>query len=197
MNLRFCSLPKSTQTYGLFRTISSEIEAIRYLEEIEFKEKEKAKEEKEKEEKEEEECVICMCSIINENNESFTTHCNHVFHKDCLSRWCQQNNSCPSCRTINVLPCQAQCLPGDSSNLLIRDSPFYHILENEYWQGPDTTPPRSGRPYFNNIINNNYNNNINNNNYNNYNNYNNINNNNNYTGLINAIDNININENNI
>ena len=190
MNLRSCSLPKSTQMYGLFRIISNEIEAIRYLEEIEFKEKEKAKEEKE-----EEECVICMGSINNENNEKFTTSCNHVFHKDCLSRWCQQNNSCPSCRTINVLPSQAQCLPGDSSNSLIRDSPFYHILENEYWQGPDTTPPRSGRPYFN--INNI--NNINNNNYNNINNnnYNNINNNNNYTGLINVIDNININENNI
>jgi hypothetical protein len=180
MNLRPCSLPKLPQMYGLFRTISSEIE---HLNQSEAKEKEK--------EKEEEECVICMGSINNEINESFTTHCNHVFHKDCLSRWCQQNNSCPSCRTINVLPCQAQCLPGDSSNSLIRDSPFYHILENEYWQGPDTTPPRSGRPYFNNIINNNYNNNINNNNYNN------ININNNYTGLINAIDNININENNI
>ena len=181
MNLRSCSLPKSTQMYGLFRIISNEIEAIRYLEEIEFKEKEKAKEEKE-----EEECVICMCSINNENNEKFTTYCNHVFHKDCLSRWCQQNNSCPSCRTINVLPSQAQCLPGDSSNSLIRDSPFYHILENEYIQ---TTLPRRGPSYFN-INNNNYNN-INNNNYNN------INNNNNYTGLINVIDNININENNI
>ena len=161
MNLRSCSLPKSTQMSGLFRIISNEIEAIRYLEEIE-----------------EEECVICMGSI---NNEKFTTSCNHVFHKDCLSRWCQQNNSCPSCRTINILPCRAQCLPADSSNSLIRDSPFYHILENEYIQ---TTLPRRGPSYFN--INN-----INNNNYNN------INNNNNYTGLINVIDNININENNI
>ena len=164
MNLRFCSLPKSTQMYGLFRIISNEIEAIRYLEEIEFIEKEKAKEEKEKEE----ECVICIGSINNEINESFTTRCNHVFHKDCLSRWCQQNNSCPSCRTINVLPCQAQCLPSDSSNSLIRDSPFYHILENEYIQ---TTLPRRGPSYFN-INNNNNINNINNNNYNNINNNN-------------------------
>ena len=185
MNLRSCSLPKSFDMSGLFRIISNEIEAIRYLEEIEFIEKAK------KEKEEEEECVICMGSINNEINEKFTTSCNHVFHKDCLSRWCQQNNSCPSCRTINVLPSQAQCLPGDSSNSLIRDSPFYHILENEYWQGPDTTL-RSGRPYFNNIINNNYNNNINNINNNNYNN---INNNNNYTGLINAIHNINENNN--
>jgi len=193
MNLRFCSLSKSFDMSGLFRIISNEIEAIRYLEEIEFIEKEKAKEEKAKEE----ECVICMCSIINENNENnekFTTSCNHIFHKDCLTRWCQQKNSCPSCRTINILPCQAQCLPSDSPISVIHDTPFYHILDNEYWQGPDTTPPRSGRPYFNNIINNNYNNNINNINNNNYNN---INNNNNYTGLINVIDNININENNI
>ena len=170
MNLRPCSLSKSFQMYGLFRTISSEIE---HLNQSEAKEKEK--------EKEEEECVICMGSINNENNEKFTTSCNHVFHKDCLSRWCQQNNSCPSCRTINVLPCRAQCLSADSSNSLIRDSPFYHILENEYIQ---TTLPRRGPSYFN--INN-----INNNNYNN------INNNNNYTGLINVIDNINFNENNI
>jgi len=182
MNLRPCSLSKSFDMSGLFRIISNEIEAIRYLEEIEFIEK--AKKEKGKEE----ECVICMGSI---NNEKFTTSCNHIFHKDCLTRWCQQKNSCPSCRTINILPCQAQCLPADSSNSLIRDSPFYHILENEYWQSPATTL-RSGRPYFNNIINNNYNNNINNINNNNNNN---INNNNNYTGLINVIDNIN--ENNI
>ena len=186
MNLRPCSFSKLPQMYGLFRTISSEIE---HLNQSEAKEKEK----------EEEECVICMGSINNEINESFTTRCKHVFHKDCLSRWCQQNNSCPSCRTINVLPYQPCCLSADSSNSLIRDSPFYHILENEYMQGTDTTPPRSGRPYFNNIINNNYNNYNNYNNNINNNNYNNINNNNNYTGLINVIDNININinENNI
>lgn len=178
MNLRPCSLSKSFDMSGLFRIISNEIEGIRYLEEIEHLNQSEAKEKEKEKEKEEEECVICMGSINNEINESFTTHCNHVFHKDCLSRWCQQNNSCPSCRTINVLPCHTQCLPGDSSNSLIRDSPFYHILENEYIQ---TTLPRRGPSYFN--INN-----INNNNYNN------INNNNNYTGLINI--NININENN-
>lgn len=150
-------MSKSFHMYDLFRTISIEIEHLNQAEE-----------------KEEEECVICMGSINNENNESFTTHCNHVFHKDCLSRWCKQNNSCPSCRTINVLPCHTQCLPVDSSNSLIRESPFYHILDNEFWQGHDTTPLRSRPPYFNN----------NNNNIDNIDNINNIDN-NNYTALIN------------
>lgn len=51
-----------------------------------------------------EECVIC-CEDI-EVNTTFTSYCNHNFHHTCLSRWCQYNNSCPSCRAPNIMTLQ-------------------------------------------------------------------------------------------
>ena len=41
-------------------------------------------------------CTICYESDSLDN--LFTTNCNHVFHKNCLHRWCDHNNSCPICR---------------------------------------------------------------------------------------------------
>lgn len=53
-----------------------------------------------------EECVICADSDYNENDDSkslIVTICGHHFHYGCLSQWCNINNSCPTCRTKNVL----------------------------------------------------------------------------------------------
>tara|TARA_Y100000022_G_C13197989_1_gene351306 strand:- start:251 stop:787 length:537 start_codon:yes stop_codon:yes gene_type:complete len=53
-----------------------------------------------------EECVICSESDYNENDDSkslIVTICGHHFHYGCLSQWCKINNSCPTCRTKNVL----------------------------------------------------------------------------------------------
>tara|TARA_B100001093_G_C26808077_1_gene1006356 strand:- start:362 stop:919 length:558 start_codon:yes stop_codon:yes gene_type:complete len=53
-----------------------------------------------------EECVICTESDYNENDDSkslIVTICGHHFHYACLNQWCNINNSCPSCRTKNVL----------------------------------------------------------------------------------------------
>ena len=41
-------------------------------------------------------CVIC-CESDSLHN-LCTTKCNHVFHKNCLQKWCILNNSCPTCR---------------------------------------------------------------------------------------------------
>tara|TARA_A100001011_G_C13913525_1_gene676066 strand:- start:58 stop:621 length:564 start_codon:yes stop_codon:yes gene_type:complete len=53
-----------------------------------------------------EECVICTEPDYNQNDDSkslVVTICGHHFHYGCLSQWCNINNSCPSCRTKNVL----------------------------------------------------------------------------------------------
>jgi hypothetical protein len=53
-----------------------------------------------------EECVICNESDYNENDDLkslIVTICGHHFHYGCLSQWCNINNSCPTCRTKNVL----------------------------------------------------------------------------------------------
>ena len=53
-------------------------------------------------------CSICFGDEypddILQNNRLFTTQCNHHFHYNCLYRWCFRNNTCPTCRTKNVLP---------------------------------------------------------------------------------------------
>ncbi|OHS98312.1 hypothetical protein TRFO_35247 [Tritrichomonas foetus] len=44
------------------------------------------------------ECTICMV-VIEEGEETMVTPCHHAFHKDCLSRWMQEQMICPICRT--------------------------------------------------------------------------------------------------
>lgn len=44
-------------------------------------------------------CAIC-CEIDAIPN-LFRTTCGHVFHKNCLQRWCNHNDTCPNCRVEN------------------------------------------------------------------------------------------------
>jgi hypothetical protein len=54
------------------------------------------------------ECSICteelqlMCFTYNNPIDLFKTSCGHHFHKSCISRWCQTNNTCPNCRKKNI-----------------------------------------------------------------------------------------------
>lgn len=43
------------------------------------------------------ECAICMITI-EANDESMVTPCHHAFHKECLSRWMEEQMICPICR---------------------------------------------------------------------------------------------------
>ena len=58
------------------------------------------------------ECNICLTDIDtnlsrNSSHRLYTTPCGHTFHFMCIFRWCTINNSCPSCRTTNVLQFQS------------------------------------------------------------------------------------------
>tara|TARA_B100000780_G_scaffold140249_2_gene98213 strand:+ start:921 stop:1451 length:531 start_codon:yes stop_codon:yes gene_type:complete len=52
-------------------------------------------------------CSICLDSNFVDSdtheNRKFITKCNHVYHHDCIYRWAQRNNSCPTCRTTNLI----------------------------------------------------------------------------------------------
>ncbi len=52
-------------------------------------------------------CSICLESYFvnsdTHDKRKFVTKCNHVYHHDCIYRWAQQNNSCPTCRTGNLI----------------------------------------------------------------------------------------------
>lgn len=52
-------------------------------------------------------CSICLDSNFvysdTHENRKFITKCNHIYHYNCIYRWAQRNNSCPTCRTTNLL----------------------------------------------------------------------------------------------
>ncbi len=41
-------------------------------------------------------CSICWSSM----NDIYNTKCKHSFHKICIDKWLENNNTCPICRTI-------------------------------------------------------------------------------------------------
>jgi NACalpha-BTF3-like transcription factor len=42
-------------------------------------------------------CSICFESL--EDDKIHTTKCSHSYHKECLEKWLNKNNTCPICRT--------------------------------------------------------------------------------------------------
>lgn len=49
------------------------------------------------------ECSICITNI-DDNDEIMKTPCNHFFHKECLTRWMEENMVCPLCRNSLPIP---------------------------------------------------------------------------------------------
>lgn len=43
-------------------------------------------------------CVICMSEMKPDKNEIKNTHCNHMFHRACLTSWLINHTTCPLCR---------------------------------------------------------------------------------------------------
>ena len=77
-------------------------------------------------------CSICLDSIdINLDDTSpnrlYTTLCGHKFHFVCLFRWCTNNNSCPDCRSRNVMS-----FGGDNVATAVPRQPSEPVNINRY-----------------------------------------------------------------
>ena len=53
-------------------------------------------------------CSICFEDIsinssLDDKHRLYITSCNHKYHYSCLYKWCFRKNSCPTCRTSNVI----------------------------------------------------------------------------------------------
>ena len=46
------------------------------------------------------ECIICYNSIESTHGTYMVAPCDHVFHKDCLTRWMEVKSECPTCRCV-------------------------------------------------------------------------------------------------
>ena len=93
-------------------------------------------------------CSICLesefCDEEFYDNYKYITSCGHVFHKRCLTKWCAKNNSCPTCRTKNVMFCDlAVSLPP--SPVLFSASPLYYDLSSNT---PLTATTDPGSSYY-------------------------------------------------
>jgi hypothetical protein len=78
------------------------------------------------------ECAICFSSQYSDIPDSpqrfYSTPCNHHFHFECLERWCQTNNSCPTCRHDTVMNLPNYNVYGINSTI----SEIYSIYVNNY-----------------------------------------------------------------
>lgn len=45
----------------------------------------------------EEQCRICLDDF--EAQECLKLPCSHIFHEECLKKWCSQQKVCPNCKT--------------------------------------------------------------------------------------------------
>jgi C-terminal processing protease CtpA/Prc len=47
--------------------------------------------------KDKKECVICI-EEIKDFDVIFLTKCKHIYHKECIMKWLENNKTCPTCR---------------------------------------------------------------------------------------------------
>jgi len=44
-------------------------------------------------------CSICLDYYMDNDKIRVLSKCKHIYHKNCIDKWVQKNNTCPICRT--------------------------------------------------------------------------------------------------
>ncbi len=73
------------------------------------------------------ECSICIENILDEDKD--ITKCTHVFHKECIKKWLESNNTCPSCKT-ELKEYRPYRPPNISTDLPTRQTNFSNLTFN-------------------------------------------------------------------
>ncbi len=99
-----------------------------------------------------EDCAICTLPC---EHDVATTRCNHVFHRPCLLRWLERDNSCPTCRQRNPLPdyvppipctiCQEAFTAEDDDILTTRCNHSFHRECITQWLNEHNRCPNCNR----------------------------------------------------
>ena len=46
-------------------------------------------------------CPICLDSLLTDDKqELISLRCNHFFHKNCITSWCDRQQTCPICKDV-------------------------------------------------------------------------------------------------
>lgn len=75
-----------------------------------------------------EQCSICLDNLI-VKKEIKLLNCLHKFHKDCVNKWLEENDTCPLCRTRQNP--EGNLLYGEYTSASV-SSPTVHPLANDY-----------------------------------------------------------------
>jgi len=71
-------------------------------------------------------CPVCL---DNSDTAVVITECDHMYHLDCLEKWMEMNNTCPSCR--NIMPGYSKTMVEEMLERL-KDEIKEQILRNWY-----------------------------------------------------------------
>ena len=84
------------------------------------------------------ECSICLESTY---PPLVKLYCGHSFHKHCISRWFDKNNTCPVCRKIFInkfVATNNKAHPFEKNKFYLISLFQYHMVIKEYLKKPYT-----------------------------------------------------------
>lgn len=68
-------------------------------------------------------CVICLCTLVDDEKGRVLPKCRHVFHVGCIDMWLHSHSTCPICRADVVGPGDAVDVSVAGEEEVSRDPP--------------------------------------------------------------------------
>jgi len=105
------------------------------------------------------ECAICFSSVYSDLLDSpqrfYSTPCNHHFHFQCLEKWCQTNNNCPTCRYHYVMNISNKTTAYNPYTIRRENRNDYPAMNNYHYSNNNVISQESNHTTYTDIINDN------------------------------------------